>query len=287
MEKIETTDNGEIDVQIAPIGQFNGSDSKGNPVPENLTSESLKTLADKLNEGDEILCDVDHQSCRPGVEKDTSSAGWFSKFVLDPVKGLFARLKLTKRGKELIENREYRYLSPTFSLGEDGTPVDLHSVSLTNLPAFKGHIKPILNQSPEQKETLIMEITKEELVQLIKDVIAESAEKPEETEEIENSCGEEEKKEETKNEEPVEEKKEDVEDETKEDVKDETKEDVEDEKKDEIKEEEEEEEKKEVIKEDVLNSAPAINVSVAQKPEWENLHGKAFFDCLKKNGYRI
>lgn len=55
-----TTDNGELDVHIAPIGTFNGSNSQGNPVKENITKESLENLAEKLNQGDEILADIDH-----------------------------------------------------------------------------------------------------------------------------------------------------------------------------------------------------------------------------------
>lgn len=143
----ETIDNGTIEnVHIAPIGEFLGSDAQGNAVPEKLTVESLQQLADGLNStGTEVLADVDHGAAKPGVERETKAAGWFTRFVVDPIKGLFATLKLTKHGKELLENREYRYISPTFSLNEDGTPAELHTASLTNLPAFKGHINPILN----------------------------------------------------------------------------------------------------------------------------------------------
>ena len=178
MESMTTTDNGEIDVHIAPIGEFKGSNSLGNPVQEKITKESLENLAEKLNKGDEILADIDHQSCKPGVERDTRAAGWFYKFVVDPVKGLFAKLKPTNKGKELIQSREYRYFSPTFILDENGSPVDLHSVSLTNLPAFKGHIKPILNSEPNIKESIEMEITKDDLIQLIKDTVASMNEAP-------------------------------------------------------------------------------------------------------------
>ena len=179
MESITTTtDNGELDVHIAPIGDFNGSNSQGNPVKEHITKESLENLAEKLNQGDEILADIDHQSCKPGVERDTRAAGWFSKFVVDPIKGLFAKIKLTKKGRELIESREYRYFSPTFMLDENGSPTDLHSVSLTNLPAFKGYIKPILNSEPNVKEIIEMEITKDDLIQLIKDTVASMNEAP-------------------------------------------------------------------------------------------------------------
>ena len=269
----DTIENGEIEnVHLVPIGDFKGSDKDGNPIDEHITKESLDQIAEKLNSGDEVLCDIDHQSCKPGVDRDSKAAGWFHKFVVDPVKGLFANLKLTKKGREIVENREYRYTSPVFTLDENGNPNDIHSVALTNVPAFKGHISPILNSEPNsnEKESMKMEITKEELIELIKNTVNEMNVKREINEEIrdiqeeivENSCVE--KQEEVKNEETV--------PETKEEKKEE---DVKVEDKDEPKEE------KEVIKIESLNSAPAPSIS--QEPEWKNLHGKAFFDWYAKH----
>lgn len=174
MEEIitDTIDNGVIEnVQISPIGEYVGSDAKGNPVPEKIDADSLQKIADGLNETEtEVLADVDHGASKPGVEKETKAAGWFHKFIVDPLRGMFATLKLTKHGKELLENREYRYISPTFKLDENGKPVELTTASLTNMPAFKGYIDPILNTEPNM-ETITMEITREELVELIKQTI--------------------------------------------------------------------------------------------------------------------
>ena len=285
----DTIENGEIEnVHLVPIGDFKGSDKDGNPIDEHITKESLEQIADKLNSGDEVLCDIDHQSCKPGVDRDSKAAGWFHKFVVDPVKGLFANLKLTKKGREIVENREYRYTSPVFTLDENGNPNDIHSVALTNVPAFKGHISPILNSEPNsnEKESIKMDITKEELIELIKNTVNEMNVKKEinegirdikrdiQDEVVENSCGE--KKEEVvenscdkKQEEIVEVKNEETAPETKEEVKEEVK--VEDEPK----------EEKEVIKIETLNSAPIPTVNA--EPEWKNLHGKAFFDWYAKH----
>ena len=160
----DTIDNGEIEnVHLVPIGDYKGSDKDGNPIDEHITKESLDQIADKLNSGDDVLCDIDHQSCKPGVERDSKAAGWFHKFVVDPVKGLFASLKLTKMGREIVENREYRYTSPVFTLDENGNPNDIHSVALTNVPAFKKYISPIINSEPteinKEEENLNKEIT--------------------------------------------------------------------------------------------------------------------------------
>lgn len=132
-----------------------------------------------------------------------------------------------------------------------------------------------------------MEITKEELVSLIKDTVLSL-----------NSCAKEE--EEVKNEEAtiqeaVEAEEEKVE---KEEEKTEVAEEpvaneetkveepiVEEEKTEEPVVEEEKEE--EVIKEEVLNSAPVIGTDISGKSDWQNLKGQAFFDWLKKNKNNI
>ena len=150
-------------VHISPIGNFNGSDGEGNPVPETIDRESLEALAEKLNAGDEVLFDADHQSTRAGEGRSTRAAGWFSKFFVDPVKGLFGKLKLTKWGKELISGREYRYVSPTFGLDENGKPVELYSIAATNTPAFAGAISPILNQAPAEEGNLDISTQEQEL----------------------------------------------------------------------------------------------------------------------------
>ena len=275
----DTIDNGEIEnVHLVPIGDFKGSDKDGNPIDEHITKESLDQIAEKLNSGDDVLCDIDHQSCKPGVERDSKAAGWFHKFVVDPVKGLFASLKLTKKGREIVENREYRYTSPVFTLDENGNPNDIHSVALTNVPAFKGHISPIINSEPTEinkeenlnKEIINMEITKEDLIDLIKRTVNEMNIKKEINEEIReevvgNSCDK-------KQEEIVEVKNEETVPETKEEVKEE---EVKVEDKDDPKDE------KEVIKIETLNSAPIPTVNA--EPEWKKLHGKEFFDWYKSH----
>ena len=280
---VDTNENGTIPmVHIAPIGQFTGSDAKGNPIPENITAESLQKIADGLNlTNTEVLADIDHGAAKAGVNKDTSAAGWFTRFIVDPIKGLFANLKLTKKGKELLENREYRFISPTFTLDENGQPVDLHTASLTNLPAFAGFIEPILNQEAKQltddKGKIIMELTKDELIDLIKETVknmeaveekTEEVEKTEETtetaenacqdteEKVENACSEEK----AKNEEAVEE------------VKEEAK----------AEKEEIDEKEDEVIKIEALNTTPTALKSIDSK-DWMNLHGKEFFDYLAKH----
>ena len=268
--------NGTIeDVMIAPVGQFIGSDKEGNPVEQNFTEESLEVIANDLNEsGREILLDKDHNSAKDGLNRDTQSLGWFSKFIVKPLKGLFAALKLTKTGRELIENREYRHVSPVFRLGENGEPAMLVSVAATNTPAIDVPENVILNSKPNEET----EMTKEEIIELVKNTFADLTKKESTEEVVENNCS----KTETKNEEPettVEEVKEEIKEEVKEEP-EKTEEEIKEEVKEELKEEIKEE--PEVIKEETLNQAPTTNIP-SPDPEWKSLSGKKFIDWCEKH----
>lgn len=279
-----TISNGEVEVHVSPVGTFYGSDAEGNAIPENLTEDSLQRLADQLNASNEqILVDADHASCRTGIERDTSACGWLEKFFVKPLKGLWAKLKLTNKGRDLVENRVYRFLSPVFRLDENGEPMQLNSVAMTNCPALAPNIAPIINTKPN-KETIQMEMTKDELVALIKDTVLalNACPSEEKKEEVENA--EPEKKEEACNTETSEEKKEEVANacsETKDEVANtETKEEepaVEEKATEEAK---TEEKKEEVIKIEALNSAPTALGDISGKSEWMNLHGDEFWKYL-------
>lgn len=286
---------GEIPCQIAPIGEFYGSDRDGNPVSETLTPESLENLAHKLNEsGKEILCDKDHASVKSGTDRDTEAQGWFSRFFIDPIKGLMGWLKLTKSGREAIENREYRFLSPVFSLDDETkSPTNLHSVAMTNCAALP--VEPILNTEPKDTE-----MTKDEIVALIRETLAEmnrngDMDDKDDTE-VCNAC---QKK--AKNEMPDDSDKKETEPDDTEKTVDETTTEtdkvsetdtVETDKSEtsEMQDAEIVKPKKEVIKESVLNSAPnnqPINLEISSQPEWVGKTGEDFWKTLRKMGYRV
>ena len=159
-------------------------------------------------------------------------------------------------------------------LNENGEPIDIHSVSLTNTPAFKGFINPVINSEATpigDTNERIIDMTKEELKALIEEILAEKAkeeairdvkeevieaaiEKAPGVVDVIDACG---KKDNTvKNETVVEDPKE---------------------------KEKKVEETKEVIKEETLNSAPTIGSDVNVEPEWKKLSGKEFWSWYKKN----
>ena len=309
----DTIDNGESEVQIATIGTVIGTGPNGEPVEQHLTEQSLMALADK-HKDEELLVDQDHESETVGK---TEAKGWLSGLKFIPGVGLFGKIKWTDIGRKLIENRVFRWLSPSWVLNKDTKePINMTSVALTNKPSQAGRIEPIVNSAPVElsetnpiKEELEMTITKEELVSLIKETVAsmKSEQKtdtqeiqnadcscdPTTDEKVENECGKTDKMVEnecgkkadvTKNEEVIE-------DGIKEDIKEEiqegkeegkTKEEVKREIKEEIAEEKADKED-EVIKIEALNSAPTALKDVSGKSDWMSLHGQAFWDYLAKH----
>ena len=300
----DTIDNGESEVQIATIGTVIGTGPNGEPVEQHLTEQSLMALADK-HKDEELLVDQDHESETVGK---TEAKGWLSGLKFIPGVGLFGKIKWTDIGRKLIENRVFRWLSPSWVLNKDTKePINMTSVALTNKPSQAGRIEPIVNSAPVElsetnpnMEELEMTITKEELVSLIKETVAsmKSEQKtdtqemqnaecscdPTTDEKVENECGK--KADVTKNEEIKEEIKEEIQEgkeegKTKEEVKREIKEEVAEEKAD--KEDDKVIEDDEVIKIEALNSAPTALKDVSGKADWINLSGRRFWDYLKNH----
>lgn len=168
-ELTDTLNNGETEVLVVPKGEFYGSDSKGNPIPESIDEKVIDNLEAQL-QGKELLVDKDHSSMKEGSDKDTSAMGWMHSFKKG-VEGLWAKIQWTNIGRNLVENRVFRFLSPVFTLKGD-KPTNMLNVALTNQPAFQEKAMPIINNQPTM-ETITMEMTKEELIQLIKDTIAD------------------------------------------------------------------------------------------------------------------
>lgn len=311
----DTIDNGESEVQIATIGTVIGTGPNGEPVEQHLTEQSLMALADK-HKDEELLVDQDHSSETCG---NTEAKGWLSGLKFIPGVGLFGKIKWTDIGRKLIENRVFRWLSPSWVLNKDTKePINMTSVALTNKPSQAGRIEPIVNSAPVElsetnpiKEELEMTITKEELVSLIKETVAsmkseqktdtqemqnaECACDPTTDEKVENECGKTDKMVEnecgkkadvTKNEEIKEEIKEEIQEgkeegKTKEEVKREIKEEVAEEKAD--KEDDKVIEDDEVIKIEALNSAPTALKDVSGKADWMSLHGDRFWKYLAEH----
>lgn len=263
----ETIDNGETEVQVATIGTVIGSTPEGEPIEQNFSEEALKKIAE--NQKEEILVDTDHTS--ETFNGDTSAKGWLSNLEFKEGKGLFGKIKWTDIGKKLIENRVFRWLSPSWIINADTKePLEMTSCALTNKPSQLGRIEPIINASPIAIESIIKENDMEDIIkrltaleQLVSELTAK-IEKPVENEEVVEEAKEKamveekpvdsEKSEEAANEKTI--------------VVEEI--DVDDKDND-----------KEIIKIDSLNSKP-VSVTSLNCDEWKNLKGDEFIAYCRK-----
>ena len=270
-------------VMIAPIGEYDGTTTTGEVVKEIFNVEDYEQIVFKFHEdGQELPLDRDHASMKQPLERDTQAYGWIYDLRLmsggaDDYNGLYAKFRWTDEGRNLVLSRAYRFLSPVFTLSEDGHPTSLVNVALTNRPNFD--LPPIFNTkgSAEAEPPISEEHTMniEELKNAIIDGVVERlqtintkpSDETDETKEEEPSKEEkktcEEKKKSAEADETCEEKTTPCESKTpcEEPETDETKEEEKEEKEEEKKEpaetdDDDKEEKTEVITEEVMNTVP-------------------------------
>ena len=264
----ETIDNGETEVQVATIGTVIGSTPEGEPIEQNFSEEALKKIAE--NQTEEILVDTDHSS--ETFNGDTSAKGWLSNLEFKEGKGLFGKIKWTDIGKKLIENRVFRWLSPSWIINADTKePLEMTSCALTNKPSQLGRIEPIINASPIAIESI--DIKENDMEDIIKRITALEQLVSELTAKIEKPVENEEVVEEAKEKAIVEEKP--VESEKSEEAANEKtivveEIDVDDKDND-----------KEIIKIDSLNSK-SVSVTSLNCDEWKNLKGDEFIAYCRK-----
>ncbi len=124
--------------------------SKGEGGDYLLDAEASKQiLARFADHGVDLPVDLEHQTLGGKFRSPDGGApavGWIK--ALEPIEGdgLYASVEWTDRGRELIESRSYRYLSPVTGVRtRDNRMVVLHSVALTNKPGIMG-MRPIANK---------------------------------------------------------------------------------------------------------------------------------------------
>lgn len=108
-------------VKISPIGKVVGADKRVFKIDGQTLLKALSKNA--LH----IPLDINHSF---GV-----AAGWFDyKSFEIKDDGIYASLELNKQGKEIVEDKLYRYLSPVFEINEQREVIGIDSVGLVNRP---------------------------------------------------------------------------------------------------------------------------------------------------------
>lgn len=129
-------------VQLSPFGEFTLHDGgKMDGTVQHCTRAAFEAMVANWRAAGspEILVDVDHNSA---TGRSTEAAAWAKNLRVEDC-GLCADFELTPRGRELIGGRQYRFVSPGWTLATDGTPLALCSVGLTNTPNLP--VEPVVN----------------------------------------------------------------------------------------------------------------------------------------------
>ena len=153
-------DSGIITVLAGVVGKWN------HPAGEfEITQADVENMVSDFNRKKrDILFDFDHR-CLDPFANNSKSAGW-GKVLRASEKGLEIDVEFTPAGKQAIENKEYRYLSPVYVMSSNrkDRKVSLHSVALTNIPFLK-ELPAIVNS--EKNETNKQGEMMEELTKLL------------------------------------------------------------------------------------------------------------------------
>ncbi|MEK6674653.1 MAG: phage protease [Planctomycetota bacterium] len=140
LEAIECRDvspgDGLRTVRLLPWGTVKSK--KGTFFVDREGAESV--IAEFERHAVEVPIDVEHASLNAELPaKERGAVGWIVRVFAEANKGLFALIRWTPRGRELIRNEEFAYLSPVVLLGKtDRRIVELHSAAVVTKPAIAG-----------------------------------------------------------------------------------------------------------------------------------------------------
>lgn len=127
-------------IKLLPAGSFTCRDGRGpfhagdRSALEDILAETKALLATT-----DMMVDYDHQSILSAVEGvggTAKAAGWIKTFEIRD-EGLFGAVEWTDAASAAIKAREYRYISPLFTVQKTtGQVMALRNAALVNMPAL-------------------------------------------------------------------------------------------------------------------------------------------------------
>lgn len=168
---------GERVVRLMPAGEFNAPrGALAGAGPWRLTPAAAdRIIAANRARSADILIDFEHQALLAEENgRPVPAAGWVDPRSLEyrpdgDEPGLYGAVSWAGDTAALIERDEYRYLSPVFPYDDNGEPLDLLHVALTNFPAIDEPLFAALSaryRSTQTKEDPQMELLKKLLAAL-------------------------------------------------------------------------------------------------------------------------
>jgi phage I-like protein len=130
------------EIQLFPAGEFVARDGRpGKGKKWRMTEAAAgRVIAAASRRMTPFVIDYEHQTLLSEKNgRPAPAAGWFSKLEWRSGMGLYSSdIAWTDAARKMIDADEYRFISPVFSYGSDGTVLELHMAGLTNDPAIDG-----------------------------------------------------------------------------------------------------------------------------------------------------
>ncbi|HYG91198.1 MAG TPA: phage protease [Azospirillum sp.] len=148
-------------VKLFGYGTVLGRDGRGPyTVRDQAHAQQIVATTLTYQAGADAPVDYDHQTQRSEKNgQPAPAAGWFKGFDVRP-DGLYARTDWTAKAAQHLVDKEFRYISPTFTHTKDGTVIRIVGAGLTNLPNLE--IPAIASQTitgdPMDPEELLKQI---------------------------------------------------------------------------------------------------------------------------------
>ncbi len=153
-------------VQLCPISRNKelvyGRDQRAYLIQGKKVAEATNAV------GTDVVLDCEHASY--GMRSPAPAYGWLSNFRAQ--NGFItAELQYTDLGREALEKRHFRYLSPSFLMKNDVEVEAIHSVGLVNLPNLT-EMKALNNETEQNTEECDMD---KETLALVQEQMAKNA----------------------------------------------------------------------------------------------------------------
>ena len=138
------------EIHLMPIGEWKGKIQNGEVKQFRIGENEISQMVRNFNAlGRDVVIDYEHQTLSGD---EAPAAGWIKRLVNKGKEGLWAAVEWTDRALNYLRSKEYRFLSPVFTLEgidpKSGKKVGamLLNAALTNDPFFS-ELKPITSKS--------------------------------------------------------------------------------------------------------------------------------------------
>lgn len=138
---------------IFPSGTTKGRDGRGPYVLDNASA----VIAASMIDGVDPVVDREHGMDLLPRGTAVPAAGWIKEMQARE-DGIYARVEWTPPAQKELQNKEYRYVSPTFMHSRDGKVKRIERLTLTNNPNFT--MKAVASAEPNPKEIKMEELLK-------------------------------------------------------------------------------------------------------------------------------